>query len=153
MDLVQALGRPSPTICWLPAPHDVEMTPEGDLLTDSAGRDDADNPLIGLIMLVSLQLRTCSWVGPNAFSIQLHYDGRESKATKKSTPHGSLAPSSCVAHELAQQLLVLLLYEATLDAQARVGEVLAHVVVHLLGPHAAFALLEETLNAFSPSLR
>lgn len=58
-------------------------------------------------------------------------------------------PLPHVAQELTQQLLVLLLHEAPLDTQARVGKVLAHVVVDLLGPHAALALLEEALDAFS----
>ncbi|KAJ8566779.1 hypothetical protein ON010_g6342 [Phytophthora cinnamomi] len=71
---------------------------------------------------------------------------------QRRTANGGAPPSSRVAQELAQQLLVLLLHEASLDAQARVGKVLAHIVVDLLGPHAPLALLEEALDAFSSGL-
>ncbi len=40
-----------------------------------------------------------------------------------------------------------------LDSQPTVREVLAHVILDLLGPHAPVALLEELLDAQSPLLR
>ena len=54
---------------------------------------------------------------------------------------------------MAHHFLVLFLDKAALNAQAAVGEVLAHVVLDLLGPDPPAALLDKSLDPLLPLLR
>lgn len=64
------------------------------------------------------------------------------------TQTGTVAPQLRKAEQLTQQLLVLLLDEAALDTQPRVGKVLAHVVLDLFPPYALLPLVQKLLDAF-----
>lgn len=59
-------------------------------------------------------------------------------------------PSSGARHNLAQKRLILLLHETALDAHARVGKVLADVVLDHLRPHLLMVLLHFRATTAAP---